>query len=198
MKSVSGLRGAGRSRMPVRRVSFAVPAILVVVVVGLAAACSPQESASASPGPVASETAGPKPTSWPTGTIEAAIALGAANGEFTKMTDDLAAAVDSQDPARIETAMNDALTFLAGNQQNIPKLEEYDGTKALGDRLAPVYEKMIAGATQVRDGLRNGDAAAVEAGFTAFFEGTTEYAALSSDVATAAEQALFMKRQLLR
>ncbi len=151
----------------------------------------------AGPGPSGGESAGPKPTAWPTGTVEASIALGAANGEFTKMTDDVAAAVDSQDPARIATAMEDALAFLTGNQQNIPKLQDYAGTKDLGDRLAPIYANMIAGATQVRDGLENGDAAAVEAGFTTFFEGSTEYAAISADVATAAEQALFMKRQLL-
>ena len=181
-----------------RRLRLAVPVILAVVtVLGLAVACSPQGSVTGSPGPTVQGSAGPKPTTWPTGTVEATIALGAANGEFTKMTDDIAAAVDSQDPARIATAMNDALTFLTGNQQNIAKLQDYPGTKELGDRLAPVYDKMIAGATQVRDGLKSGDGSTVEAGFTTFLEGSTEYAGLSSDVATAAEQAILMKRQLL-
>jgi hypothetical protein len=181
-----------------RRLRFALPAVLAAVtVLGLAVACSPQGSATGSPGATVQGSARPKPTNWPTGTVEASIALGAANGEFTKMTDDIAAAVDAQDPARIATAMNDALAFLTGNQQNIAKLQDYPATKDLGDRLAPVYAKMIAGATQVRDGLTGGDAAAVEAGFTTFFEGSTEYAGLSSDVAAAAEQAVLMKRQLL-
>jgi hypothetical protein len=57
---------------------------------------------------------------------------------------------------------------------------------------------MIAGATQVRDGLAGGDGSAIQEGFATFLEGTTEYAGLSSDVATAAEQAIFMKRVLLR
>jgi hypothetical protein len=177
-----------------------VPTILAAVtVLGLTVACSPEGSSTRSPGSTieGSGSPAPKPTNWPTGTVEAAIALGAANGEFTKMTDDIAAAVDSQDPARIATAMNDALTFLTGNQQNIVKLQDYAGTEDLGDRVAPVYAKMIAGATQVRDALTSGDAAGVEAGFTAFFEGSTAYAGLSSDVAAAAERALFMKRQLL-
>jgi len=201
MRSSSGLRGGGAVQTAARRrLRLAVPAILAAVtVLGLAVACSPEGSATGSPGSTIEGSGGPtpKPTTWPTGTVEATIALGAANGEFTKMTDDIAAAVDSQEPARIATAMNDALTFLTGNQQNIAKLQDYPGTNDLGDRLAPVYAKMIAGATQVRDALTSGDAAAVEAGFTTFFEGSTEYAGLSSDVAAAAEQALFMKRQLL-
>ena len=201
MRSSSGLRGGGAVQSAARRrLRLAVPAILVAVtILALAVACSPEGSATGSPGSTVEASGGPtpKPTTWPTGTVEATIALGAANGEFTKMTDDIAAAVDSQDPARIATAMNDALTFLTGNQQNIGKLQDYPGTKELGDRLAPVYAKMIAGATQVRGGLTSGDAGAVEAGFTTFFEGSTEYAELSSDVATAAEQAVLMKRQLL-
>lgn len=199
MRSFSGLRGGGAAPTAARRrLRLAVPAILAAVtVLGLAVACSPQGSATGSPEATVQGSAGPKPTNWPTGTVEASIALGAANGEFTKMTDDIAAAVDSEDPARITTAMNDALAFLTGNEQNIAKLQDYPGTKELGDRLAPVYARMIAGVTQVRDGFTSGDAAAVEAGFTAFLEGSTEYAGLSSDVATAAEQALLMKRQLL-
>jgi len=202
MRSTPGLRGDGAIlRSTGRRLGLAVPAIVAMVaVLGVAVACSPQGSTTPTLEPSGSRAIGPtpKPTSWPTGTVEASIALGAANGEFAKMNDDIAAAVTSEDPARIALAMNDALAFLTGNQQNIAKLQSYDGTKDLGDRLAPVYAKMIAGATQVRDGLASGDGSAVEAGFIAFFQGTTEYAALSSDVATAAEQAFFMKRLLLR
>ena len=199
MRSSPGLRGGGAVPFAARRrLRLAVPAIFAAVtVLGLAVACSPRGTATGGPEATVQGSAAPKPTTWPTGTVEASIALGGANGEFTKMTDDIAAAVDSQDPARIATAMNDTLTFLIGNEQNIAKLQDYPGTKDLGDRLAPVYARMIAGATQVRDALQSGDAAAVEAGFTTFFEGSTGYAGLSSDVAAAAEQALFMKRQLL-
>jgi len=202
MMSTPGLRGDGAVlRATRRRLPLVVPVLLAAaVVLGLAVGCTPEGSATASPWPTqaGSQSPGPRPTNWPTGTVEASIALGAANGEFVKMTDDIAAAVDSGDPARMATAMNDTLAFLTGNQQNVTKLQDFDGTKELGDRLAPVYAKMIAGATQVRDGLTSGDGSAVEAGFATFFEGSTEYAGLSSDVAAAAERAIFMKRQLLR
>ncbi|HEX5590939.1 MAG TPA: hypothetical protein VFX65_11670 [Candidatus Limnocylindrales bacterium] len=168
----------------------------------VAAGCSPSADTSPSSTPTATASGSlgptPRPTAWPTLTIEAAVALGAAQNDFQKMLDDVAAAVAAEDPARIRIAMDDAIRFLSGNEQNIPRLQAYEGTKALGDRLAPVYAKMISGATQVRDGLTSGDGAAVEAGFTAFLEGQTEYAGISSDVAVAAEQALFMQRVLLR
>jgi len=186
--------------------AIAVPAAIAV----LATACAPGGPSAPAPSVGASAPAqavdgtglpgspGPKPTIWPTSTVEASIALGAAHGEFTKMTDDAAAAIDSQDPARILAAMNDSLEFLSGNQQNIPRLQAYDATKSVGDRLAGVYAKMIDGATKVRDGLTSGDADAIQLGFKAFFEGATEYAAVAPDLTAIAERAVFMKRQLLR
>jgi hypothetical protein len=175
-------------------------AILVVALAALAAACTPTSVSTTSPSPVSSDSgsAGPKPTRWPTTTIEAAIALGAAHGDFTKMVNDIAAAVASEDPARIATAMDDALAFLTGNQTNIPKLQAYDSTKPVGDRLAAVYDKMIEGVTLVRDGLRTGDGDAVERGFTLFFEGNTEYLDVAPDLVDLAEQAVLMKRILLQ
>lgn len=81
--------------------------VAAVLAAELAAACAPARAAAPSaPAPSIGASAspsppGPKPTSWPTLTVEAVIALGAANGEFTKMTDDVAAALGSQDPAQI-------------------------------------------------------------------------------------------------
>jgi len=57
---------------------------------------------------------------------------------------------------------------------------------------------MIDGATQARDGLTAGDGNAVELGFKTIFEGATGYAAVTPDLSTIAERAIFMKRQLLR
>jgi hypothetical protein len=178
-----------------------VPAIVAAaVILGLAVGCAPEGSATASPVPTtaSSESAGPRPTSWPTTTVEASIALGAAHSDFTKLIDDIGTAVDSEDPARIMAAITVTIEFLTENQKNISRLQAYAATKSVGDRLAVVYEKMIQGATEVRDGLTVGDGAAVERGFTTFFAGTTEYVAISGDLVAIAEQAVFMKRQLLR
>lgn len=196
----AGAPGAAGAR---RRLHLAVPLLLAVSsVAGLAIACSPDGAAtttsatapaSSSPG-----TPRPKPTTWPTMTVEAAIALGAADNDFTKMAMDVVSAVGSEDPQRILTVMNGALTFLTENQKNIPRLQAYDFTKSVGDRLATAYATMIEGATKVRDGLLTGDADAVETGLTTFFDGNAAYVAISPDLGDLADQAIFMKRQLLR
>jgi hypothetical protein len=201
--------GAGRSSARARCLPAAAPlrpgvaawALLgLAAIAALIAACAPAASATASPDGAASgsQTPGPKPTNWPTTVVEATVALGAANGDFAKMSDDLSAAVNSEDAAVILTAVNDALTFLKGNQTNTPKLQAYDATKSVGDRLASAYAKMIDGLTKVRDGINSADAAAVDRGFQAFTEGSHEYIGVAPDLGTAAEQAILMKRLLLK
>lgn len=160
---------------------------------GGAPSLAPSVAGSVSPG-----SPGPKPTNWPTLTVEATVALGAANGEFRKMADDVAAALDSQDPARILAAINNSLEFLTGNQKNIPRLQADAATKSVGDRLAVVYTSMIDGATKVRDGLTSGDGNAVTLGFQTFFAGATEYATVSPDLADIAQQAVLMQRLLAK
>lgn len=176
--------------------------LAIATIAGLAVACSPGAIASSSPmatsSPAASGSPGPKPTTWPANTVEAAIALGAADNDFTKMAMDVVSAVSSEDPQRILTVMNGALEFLTENQKNVPRLQAYDFTRSVGDRLAVAYATMIEGATKVRDGLKAGNADAVETGLTTFFEGNVLYVAISPDLGDLADQAIFMKRQLLR
>ncbi len=178
-----------------------VAAGLAVVVVLLVAACgstAPTSSNPATPGPTVDGSGGPKPTIWPTTVVEASIALGAADGDFSKLADDVVKAVDSEDPATMLGVMNDALTFLNGNQKNIPHLQAYPETKPVGDKLAVAYAQMIEGATKARDGLIAADGAAVQAGFQEFFAGNAAYVAVAPALGDLAGQAIFMKRQLLR
>lgn len=168
----------------------------------LLASCGSTTTPSGSPGATASPgesgSPGPKPTFWPTGTVEATIALGAADGEFTKMANDVVGAVNSNDAVKVLQVMSDALTFLKGNQENIPRLQKYPATKAVGDQLEAAYGQMIDGAQAVIDGMNAGDTAAVQAGFVTFFAGNEAYVAISPALGDLADQAIFMKRQLLR
>ena len=173
--------------------------ILALLLAACGATATPSSSptgATASPGE--SGSPGPKPTFWPTGTVEATIALGAADGDFTKMANDVVGAVNSNDAVKVLQVMSDALTFLKGNQENIPHLQKYPATKAVGDQLATAYGQMIAGAQAVIDGMNAGDTAAVQAGFVTFFAGNEAYVAVSPALGDLADQAIFMKRQLLR
>ena len=90
------------------------------------------------------------------------------------------------------------IPFLQGNQKNIPRLQGYDFTKAVGDRLAAAYQQMVDGAIQIRDGLKSGDGAAVTAGFGAFLAGNTSYQDVRAALGDAANQAIFMKKGLLK
>ena len=148
--------------------------------------------------PSGSDQPVPKPTIWPTTTVEAAIALGAADGDFSKVASDVVKAVDSQNPATILQVIKDTLTFLSGNQKNIVHLQDYPATKAVGDQLAVAYAQMIEGATKVRDGLVAGNADAIQQGFVEFFNANTAYVKISPALGDLADQAIFMKRQLLR
>ena len=195
------LRSAGTARAG--RFQRALPVLLAIAsIASLAVGCAPSGTASPAstpaPGSPASGTPVPKPTVWPTTTVEATIALGAADGDFTTMADDVVAAMDSQDTQQILTVMNDVIEFLTENQKNVPRLQAYDATKSVGDRLARAYATMIEGATAVRDGLLAGNSDAVETGLTTFVEGNGAYVAISADLGDLAEQALFMKRQLLQ
>jgi hypothetical protein len=192
-------RGTGsRHPKPSRSVRGA---LALAVALAAVVACSPANgpaSPSATPANPSHTPNDAKPTSWPTTVVSAATALGGANGEFQKMSDDLSAAVSSQDPARILTAVKDAITFLKGNETNIPHLQGYDFTKSVGDRLAAAYSSMIDGLTTVRDGLTSGNASAVEGGFATFVSGSQAYADVTPDLAALAEQAVLMKRLLLK
>lgn len=198
-----GERQRRPSGRPTREIGLA--ALLGLALALLVGACgatapssSPSGGATAATAPGESGSPRPKPTTWPTTTVEASIALGAADGDFTTLANDVIAAVNSEDPLRMLQVMTDAITFLEGNQKNIPRLQAYPATKDLGDRLAVVYAQMIDGAHQVVDGIGAADGAAIQAGFAAFFDGNKAYVALSPEVGDIAEQALFMKRQLLR
>ena len=178
-------------------------AILTLAVAGLVAACAPSSSATvtpaSTPGPDASgsRSPGPKPTAWPTTTIEATIALGAAHNDFDEMVNDIGTAVDAGDPALVALAMDDALEFLEGNQTNIPRLQAYPHTKPTGDRLEVTYAGMIDGLRMVKAGLAAGDGDAVEEGFRIFSAANTEYLSVAPELVELATQAIFMKRILL-
>ncbi|MES2208680.1 MAG: hypothetical protein V4515_00610 [Chloroflexota bacterium] len=180
---------------------FAVIGVLLITAT-LAACGASTTTPSTSPTPSASADGSgsprPKPTFWPTTTVEAAIALGAADGDFTKMASDLVAAVESNDAVRVLQAMTDALTFLEGNEKNIPRLQAYPATQPVGDQLAAAYAQMIAGVRAVIAGMNAGNSEAVQAGFVDFVAGNQAYVAISPALGDLADQAIFMKKQLLR
>lgn len=175
----------------------------LVVLAALAVTLAACGSTNGTPSPTAGSSqaagsGGPKPTYWPTTVTEATLALAAADSDFEKVGQDLMAAVDAGDMSALYTTAQRVQAFLSENRKNIPKLQAYDGTKAVGDRLLAAYDQMLKGIREILDGLASGNGADVTAGFGDFAAGNAAYSAVRSDLGLLGDQAIFMKRQLLR
>jgi hypothetical protein len=162
------------------------------------AACGTSNS---SPSPAGTPTAiptdatlGPAATPWPTLVLEGAISLAAADASFKQMNADVTTAVNAGDPQKILIVMKDALTFLKKNRVAVTYLQEYDYTKATGDKIGAAYDQMIGGAQAIVDGITAGDGEAVQQGFNDFFAGDAAYAEQTGPLGDLAAQAALMKR----
>ena len=176
-------------------------AVALVLIAGTLAACTtakPSVAPSAAPTAAPQGSGGPKPTNWPTTVVEASIALGAADSDFQVVGADLATAVDAGDLQALLDVSERVQTFLLENRKNIPKLQAYDATKAVGDRLLAAYDEMLNGIRTLHDALLTGDGAGVTSGFQTFVAGNAAYSAVRADLGALAEQALFMKKHLLQ
>ena len=185
-----------------RRHPLAVPAAgVALAILVLVGACggtgSPSPSASGTPSTSASGPE-PKPTSWPTPTIEAAIALGASDHEIQKAVADLSNAIAAEDVQLMWGAADGLDKLLKGISVNVPHLQAYPATAALGDQLNAAYAALDAAAVQIRDSITSGNSPGVVDGFTKLAAGTDLYGAARQALSDAATQALFMKRTLLQ
>jgi FlaG/FlaF family flagellin (archaellin) len=154
---------------------------------------SPGSAGTATPLPTDS-TEGPSATTWPTLVVEGAISLAAADASFKQMNTDVTTAVNAGDPQKILIVMKDALTFLQKNRVAVRYLQEYDSTKATGDKIGAAYDQMIKGAQAIVDGITSGDGEAVQQGFNDFFAGDAAYAEQTGPLGDLAAQAALMKR----
>jgi hypothetical protein len=176
-------------------------ALSVAVLVGACGGTgSPGASASASPSASPSGAAGPtpKPTAWPTTAIEAAIALGASDHEMQKAVADLSNAIATEDVQLMLGAADGLHQLLDGIKVNVPRLQAYPATAALGDQLGAAYVALDEAAVKIRDSIVAGDSAGVVEGFNKLAAGTDLYGAVRQGLADAATQAIFMKRTLLQ
>lgn len=168
---------------------------LGIVFAGCGTSTTSAPSLAGTPTPPASEgTEGPAATTWPTLVVEGAISLAAADASFKQMNTDVTTAVNSGDPQKILTVMKDALKFLKANRTAVTYLQEYDFTKATGDKLGAAYDQMISGAQAIVDGITAGDGEAVQQGFNDFFAGDAAYAEQTGALGDLAAQAALMKR----
>ena len=174
-------------------VGWLVAASLVVAACGISTTSSPSGAGTPTIQP-SEATLGPAATPWPTLVVEGAISLALADASFKQMNSDVTTAVNAGDPQKILTVMKDALTFLKKNRVAVTYLQEYDFTKATGDKLGAAYDQMIGGAQTIVDGLTSGNGEAVQQGFNDFFAGDAAYAEQTGPLGDLAAQAALMKR----
>jgi hypothetical protein len=173
----------------------AAAAALLLLVVACGGATSPNPQASPTTSADASGPA-PKPTHWPTSTIEGTIALGAADTEIWKAGVDLRKAAESEDLELMLGAADGLAKLLEGNLPNVPRLQSYPATKDLGDGLEISYAGLLNAAVQIRDSITGGDSNGLLEGFTKLTAAIELYAVQRQALAEAAIQAVFMKRVL--
>ena len=173
----------------------AAAAALLFLVVACGGSMSPSPDASPTTAADASGPA-PKPTHWPTSTIEGTIALGAADAEIWKAGVDLRKAAETDDLELMWGAADGLAILLEGITPNVPRLQAYPATKDLGDGLETSYAGLLEAAVQIRDSITAGDSDAVVAGFTKLTAAIELYADQRQALSEAATQAIFMKRVL--
>ena len=183
-----------------------VGAAVVLLLALLVAACA---ATTASPG--ASSPAGgsgapgasveglaPSATPWPGDIVEAVVILGKADADIQAAGADLGAAAAYQDLQAMWGAADGLATLLQRLETQVPRIKDYPETKAA----AAAYEKalpvMLAGATQLRDSIKAGDASGITAGSQQLAAGLQQYQEARRLIGPLVERALLMQRLLLK
>lgn len=165
----------------------------MAVLAGCGPAVTPSPGASAG----ATESPGPKPTSWPFGISSAVVALGAMDNELPKAGADLIAAAEAEDFAKMRGAADGLVNLVDGNLPNAKRLQTYEFTGKLGADLEAALLAIRDGAARVRDGITAGDAEAIVAGSRGLSEGLAAYGELRFPLSELIPEAMRQRRALV-
>jgi len=195
-------RGAGRGALLV---------VLAVLALGCGsppAAVAPSASAASPASPVASGSpqadasggvgVGPSPTPWPGGIVEAVVILGKADLEIQAAGADLATAAADENLDQMSGAADGLATLLERLQGQVDRLRDYPLTAPVATAYDGALPDMLAGAKQIRDSIRSGDAAGVTGGFALLAKGTAAYQEARRQIGPLVEPALLMQRILVK
>ncbi len=195
--------------LPARRTRVVAPyalAVCLLVVAGCganaggAATSAPSLSPAPTAGAPASGEPRPEPTRWPGTTVQAVVALGAADGELWKAGTDLGLAAEPEDLVLMRGAADGLVTFITELTPNIERLAAYPYTEPLAERYRAAFPIILDGATTLRDAIDAGDAAGIAAGSERLAEGLRAYGEVRALLREEAyvDQAIAQKRLLLR
>jgi hypothetical protein len=200
-----------RSEGPLPRV-----ALVAVAAVMAVAACSPvapatlragtasgsapavgPASPAAGPASPAAATGGAQPTYWPTAVQDAVISLGAMQSDLGRAVNDLSAAVDAEDVAKMRGVARDLGAFIGGNLVSAEALRKANFPE-LGGALVEAMTEIRDGANAIGDGIEANDSAAIERGFERISAGMRKYATVQPQIADLVPEALRQRGALLQ
>ncbi len=179
-------------------------ATVILAVAVILTACGTSSNASASaplqsgaPSVVASPGDQPSPTStpWPGDVAGAVIAIGAVDAQVAAAGQDMDAAITAKDLTRLRGSALGLVTLLADTQRFVDTARTYSATKSMADAFDRAFSRMRAGAQQVADGVKAGDAQAIDAGFTALGDGLSLYALARPSLGPVLEQAIDQQKK---
>lgn len=155
-------------------------------------------SAAPSGAPAASEAPMPSPTRWPGGVVEAVIILGKADAEIQAAGGDLGAAAAYEDLEAMWGAADGLAKLIEKLQTQVPRIAEYPATATAAAAYEAAFPDMLAGAVKLRDGIKAGDAQAMEEGSVQLAVGLSAYRNARSEIGPLVEEALLMQRLLTK
>jgi len=181
-------------------------AAIVLLLALLVAACA---ATTASPG--ASSPAGesgapgasveglaPSATPWPGDIVEAVVILGKADAQIQAAGADLGAAAAYEDLNAMWGAADGLATLLTRLETQVPRIKDYPETAAAAAAYEKALPTMLAGATQLRDSIKAGDAAGITAGSEQLAKGLEQYQDARRLIGPLVDQALLMQKLLLK
>jgi hypothetical protein len=177
---------------------------LLLVAAVLVAACGAAEVTS-NPAPSGSAAASqgtgeakPSATSWPGGVVEAIVTLGKADLEIQAAGADLGAAAAYQDLQAMWGAADGLVTLLTRLTPQVDRIKDYPETAPAAVAYKAAFPDMLAGATELRDAIKAGDAAGITSGSQRLAVGLEAYRLARRVIGPMVDQAILMQRILVK
>jgi hypothetical protein len=175
--------------------------LLLALLVAACAATSGTPAPGSSGGAAASSDAGgaaPSATPWPGDIVEAVVILGKADAQIEAAGADLGAAAAYEDLDAMWGAADGLATLLQRLETQVPRIKAYPETAAAAAAYEQAFPVMLAGATQLRDSIKAGDAAGIAAGSQQLAQGLEQYQHARELIGPLVDRALLMQRLLLK
>ena len=124
--------------------------------------------------------------------------LGKADAEIQAAGADLGAAAAYEDLEAMRGAADGLATLITRLIPQVDRIRDYAETAPAATALASAYPDMLAGATELRDAITNGDPAGIASGSQRLATGLEAYRLARRELGPLVDQAILMQRLLVK